>query len=772
MEILKTRLKSAFRTHSFKTNLLLSFSALLLIFLLITGILAVFIFQSDIKDIEKKFGQSFLENSQKLSETIQASHEKGFNTLINKDIAYILYNSDVDMISGRDQLLKITKELVELKTSLPDMVSNIFIYSGNNTIFTLSGVDEFELFFEKFSVYDKYDTQFWRKYRESIRNFGILDVTSETINKKKMNVIPVAISYGTIDTRNVMVICVSVDDIKKSFLEHKIFEQETIICLDENNNEIFYLGDEGKHELLLSESMEGSPSYTNNELKIGKTRYKTQAYVDEYGYKYFYYVPNVAILKLVLQQNAKVIIIFIVAFAVGLWLTFLFSIKLYNPIKKILEVVKGAPDYYIGLDVNNKEVDVINSFLSDISSANKSITTKFDLIKTKYIDRLFMEILEGRNIEDNIKAYIKTEISFDKEFYTCALLEINLSENYLDNASSVEEILIFDKLAKMISMLMKDFVNVYYLEYKKYNYAFIFNTEKNNKNKIMEAIDSIKYVFEYDKKFSDIKIGIGNTYGDLNRLYNSYFDAETALLYKKHNKGFNIADAQKMNIRKSHILSQDDTNSLLNFLKIGDPTSAKSKIEEIFAHNMDNVVSTMGLRQLVYELYCIGYRYLFKKGIDLEDIISKEENHKLLFILEDIKSDNDKNTGLIIDFYVKICEKANNLPDNRSQWIVEEIISFIKENYSEDLYLETIGDAMGFSSKYISKIFKDQMNESIIDYLSHYRIEKAEKLLKGKMGIEEISKAVGFDNRITFFRKFKKYKGVSPAYYKKICERE
>lgn len=95
------------------------------------------------------------------------------------------------------------------------------------------------------------------------------------------------------------------------------------------------------------------------------------------------------------------------------------------------------------------------------------------------------------------------------------------------------------------------------------------------------------------------------------------------------------------------------------------------------------------------------------------------------------------------------------------------ICNYINENYSEKITLNSIADSVGFSKYYISRLFKQHMGVTIIDYLIKVRLDKAKELLgKGEYSIKQISFMVGYSDPNYFTWSFKKYLGISPIKYR------
>lgn len=100
---------------------------------------------------------------------------------------------------------------------------------------------------------------------------------------------------------------------------------------------------------------------------------------------------------------------------------------------------------------------------------------------------------------------------------------------------------------------------------------------------------------------------------------------------------------------------------------------------------------------------------------------------------------------------------------------ITSIINFIKQNYSNKIYLSDISDYVHLSPSYISSLFKRQTGVTVSEYITIFRIATAKKLLLEKYGkISEIAYNTGFYDVHHFTRAFKKYEGLTPGEYKKI----
>ena len=78
---------------------------------------------------------------------------------------------------------------------------------------------------------------------------------------------------------------------------------------------------------------------------------------------------------------------------------------------------------------------------------------------------------------------------------------------------------------------------------------------------------------------------------------------------------------------------------------------------------------------------------------------------------------------------------------------------------------------MGYSSTYVSKIFKQTYGMSYIEYMNSKRIELSKQLLADtQLSVKEIGFRAGFNNMQTFFRVFKQCVGTTPSQYRGSTE--
>ena len=166
---------------------------------------------------------------------------------------------------------------------------------------------------------------------------------------------------------------------------------------------------------------------------------------------------------------------------------------------------------------------------------------------------------------------------------------------------------------------------------------------------------------------------------------------------------------------------------------------------------------------------------------------AKDFYYKLLLALEDagrqLQLGRESGSGNIVD----ILESCFNVQElhavlagrtedffRRLESTVREnstiflIKDYISQNYRNELLsVKDISDHVFLSTSYVCTFFKNETGQTLNQYLTQYRMEKAKQLLADpRYKITDISSKVGYSDSNYFGKSFKKYCGLSPSEYR------
>ena len=99
---------------------------------------------------------------------------------------------------------------------------------------------------------------------------------------------------------------------------------------------------------------------------------------------------------------------------------------------------------------------------------------------------------------------------------------------------------------------------------------------------------------------------------------------------------------------------------------------------------------------------------------------------------------------------------------------LRSVISYIDEHFREKIYIEDLSAMINVSPDYFTKMFKESIGKTPIDYINGMRVNSAMELLcTTDMSMTEIADSIGFCNPNYFHKIFKQYMMTSPLAYRK-----
>ena len=95
--------------------------------------------------------------------------------------------------------------------------------------------------------------------------------------------------------------------------------------------------------------------------------------------------------------------------------------------------------------------------------------------------------------------------------------------------------------------------------------------------------------------------------------------------------------------------------------------------------------------------------------------------------------------------------------------IITESLVYIEKNLKQKISIEEIADYVGYSKFYFSRMFKQEMNISIMEYVKERKVICAlESILQGNK-ILDVAIEYGWESHSGFIKAFKSYYGFSPS---------
>ncbi|WP_055069420.1 response regulator transcription factor [Clostridium massiliamazoniense] len=379
------------------------------------------------------------------------------------------------------------------------------------------------------------------------------------------------------------------------------------------------------------------------------------------------------------------------------------------------------------VDNMNKEKTIINKGLDKTGKLLAFLNGKYDLkeiigIKNDMYVDFYKENYTVSNIFINSKKDKNLYINID-----------NLVENIFEG--QYEVLYQFDGQIIIINSWSKDFTD---------------NDILNSYNKLREKLlDNLDY---------DFFISIGSRVNIIDDLKESYFTAKELKKYML-TEGTNIVFNKTMvsNMEYKELNFNQEIDEINKFIIEKDKEKLKAHIEFIFDNKnltpkniYDLSIKIILLVDKILDEFKVGKKYT-RESLS-ETIIelcneSTRESVKAFII-----SEMDELMAVMYSNTVKYSP------------VVQQIVNIVNKRYYEDLSLKTLANQYNINSSYLGQIFNKEVGCSFSDYLNKTKNLKAKELiLETNMKINDIAKEVGYMDSSYFYRKFKKFFGVSPS---------
>lgn len=219
--------------------------------------------------------------------------------------------------------------------------------------------------------------------------------------------------------------------------------------------------------------------------------------------------------------------------------------------------------------------------------------------------------------------------------------------------------------------------------------------------------------------------------------------------------------------RSTVVLCKKSLDQLTEAIQNSNRVEMNRQLDQLYNEleqtGMDTNVVNMNINYLLFQLINLA--------VDLDESVNQEEI--MQHISENIFESRADRSGqsYMRRFIHEYAEYLNQLRKNVSGGVLREIEREIRENYAENLTLKGLSQKYYINTSYLGQIFRKQYGQSFRDYLSAYRISKAEQLLlQTDKKVSMIADEVGYKDIDYFINRFIALKGVTPARFRRQRE--
>ena len=381
---------------------------------------------------------------------------------------------------------------------------------------------------------------------------------------------------------------------------------------------------------------------------------------------------------------------------------------------------------------------------------------------------LFQHLVTGDcSMEELLSVADKLDLKIMAPWYSIVLLKIqSMKHDYEEYSGSI--VVVDERIAKLAEP----------------EHVLVFDRALEGRAFLFKA-DSEEELLAYQKEYlGDVKEvlsgyanlryfgGIGTPVNRLREIPASFEDASHAFAHRYLVAESCILDssllmqegaAEHEDFRISAVNpEQIDRAKMQEFLRTGDLDEVIYFVDEFFGKLDGGAMKSRIFRQYItMDAYFSIVDFLKGLGLQKDEIEAPDQDSS---ILQDEKS--------AMDYIVRIMNKALVLREKRAssryEDVVSEVIHYIEDNYAqEELSLNLLASHVNFSPNHLSMIFSQQTGQTLIRYLTDYRMNRAKELLRcSSKKSSVISMEVGYKDPHYFSYLFKKTQGMTPTQYR------
>lgn len=235
---------------------------------------------------------------------------------------------------------------------------------------------------------------------------------------------------------------------------------------------------------------------------------------------------------------------------------------------------------------------------------------------------------------------------------------------------------------------------------------------------------------------------------------------------------------------------KNDINSVMKYVKVAD-ASEDSIIADEAMHKNQQSRMLMLSNQINRDVFLYEYEYQDSlKDINrqrlviiLMSILILAIIVLLIIIFKDKKALNEEHRILMEKMVLQIKKEDKNIESkikkpNTALPGVEKKLEQLMQNdkifLNSNISLSELSTLLGTNTSYLSQYLNENLNTNFNDFINAERVNEACRIMThegvANKSLDQIAEEVGFNSRSTFYSAFKKFTGITPAYFMKNIE--
>lgn len=472
------------------------------------------------------------------------------------------------------------------------------------------------------------------------------------------------------------------------------------------------------------------------------------------GWKYVSIVVQDSLLAKSKKVRNAVLIVSVAALGLGFATIFYINAAAFRPVRRLRQLFSSYDRKMLspeGIDLEK----LAGELLTNHAHLSQLVRETMSEASSKLLYDMYTGNIPGkRDMEEKWSRYFG---EWTSEPVTVAVISIDRYEEWSRSYSVDDQSLLKFAIANIVAELFEQKWRVVCADFGKDKMAILLQPLEAGiqlERKLEESIEVISSLL----KFS-ISAGVSTPQTEISRLRQAMLEAENALnyrLYQGYGKIIPFHEVSGHEVRET-VVDEGTLDELSGLIESGDEAGSLAAVERLVA----DVRSQYG-----YPSAALTFLRAVLERIEQLCQAEGESTEGSTFERFDTLHLGDIQEELLRRVQ-PLVQRFHNLIQSKDFITCHRMIEYMKQHLSETIGIPEIADEVGISSSLASQIFKQETGETIYNYLTRLRLERADELLlKTEYKISDIAIMVGYQHENSFIRSFRKFKNITPGKYR------
>lgn len=568
-----------------------------------------------------------------------------------------------------------------------------------------------------------------------------------------------------------LVVLLNQDRLKQAISKIGPAKESSVYILDRDGHPIMSTGSERSLSQLPIGKMDKQNGFLTESVD-GQDAAITYVRSDATNWTYISVQPNqVYSAKVTLLKNliyAAMLLCVVLGGISAFWLTR----RNYEPIRNMMEFV--SPKVKTNMKNLPNEFAVLQSFMTESAAiqdeANRKMQEQRQVLRGQFLARLLKGRVDTRSaLPQAIEAY---DLRFETDRFAVLLLQV---EDYAHLFQANEELAVDKKIQLVYLIVTNIFEELLESSHQAYftevdgTIACLINVKGREREAKIELLNGVQNAntFIQDKFLIRFSVGISDIHPLWSSIPKCYEEAAESLEYKLVLGSNQIISYESIKSPKNVLYYPLETErQLINLMAVGNYDEAEEVLQRILITNMsEGTLSIQLSKLLMFELVGTMLKAVEQFQLSTKEIIVEKTD--LIKQITECETFAEME-GEILTFLKAVCNYLQQKKKSHNTGLRSQVVAYVLDNLSDmNMSLTSISLAFDINPTYLSRFFKEQTGENLVDFVNKRRIEKVKiRLSETDDVIQDLAEQCGFASSQSLLRVFKKYEGITPGQYR------